>query len=266
MLIWAGFVAIIDLMMMTHKVNRPVADVRRKPDSRSERLNQLLFNEIVTGLGAKGDYVRIKGADRYTGWVRKDHLSPGSATSHSYLVDVPIATLIDEATGRFVGKLSFGTEITPLEKSESFARTDFCGKPAWISLGCIRRRTRQKPAWKTVQSYLQNLIGTPYLWGGRSGFGFDCSGLVQLVYNSCGHDLPRDSVDQRRRGRKISMKHLKPGDLIFSPGHVCIYYGSGQIIHSSERAGGVYIENLLPDLPDSRTDIYEKIQVVKRVI
>jgi hypothetical protein len=266
MLIWAGIVAIIDLMMKMHKINKSVVDVRRKPDSRSERLNQLLFNEIVTSIGKKGGYYCIRGADKYSGWVRSDHLSPGSATSHSYLVDVPVAALIDEATGRFVGKLSFGTEITLLERSESFARTDFSGKPAWISLGCIRRRTKRKPAWRTVQPYLENLIGTPYLWGGRSGFGFDCSGLVQLVYNSCGHNLPRDSVDQRRRGRKISMTHLKPGDLIFSPGHVCIYYGSGQIIHSSVRAGGLYIENLLPDLPDSRTDIYEKIQLVKRVI
>ena len=253
-------------MTKTHRVNRPVADVRRKPESRSERLNQLLFNEIVTNLGAKGDYVRIRGADKYSGWVRRDHLSPGSATRHSYFVDVPVAALIDYATGRFVGKLSFGTGITLLEKSESFARIDFCGQPAWISLGCVRRRTKRKLAWRTIQPYLENLTGTPYLWGGRSGFGLDCSGLVQLVYNACGYDLPRDSVDQRRRGRKVSMDHLKPGDLIFSPGHVCIYRGSGQIIHSSERAGGVYIENLLPDLPDSRTDIYKKIQLVKRVI
>jgi hypothetical protein len=266
MLIWAGFIAIIDLMTKTHMVNKPVADVRRMPKSGSERLNQLLFNEIVTSLGAKGDYVRIRGTDNYTGWVRKDRLSPGSAAIHSHLVDVPVAALIDEASGRFVGKLSFGTEITLLEKSESFARIDFYGKPAWISLGCVRRRIKRKLAWRTVQPYLENLIGTPYLWGGKSGYGLDCSGLVQLVYNSCGHNLPRDSVDQRRRGRKISMKHLKPGDLIFSPGHVCIYYGSGQIIHSSERAGGVYIENLLPDLQDSRTDIYEKVHLVKRVI
>jgi len=253
-------------MKKTYRVNRPVAEVYRKPDSQSERVNQLLFDETATYLAAKGDFIKVTGADGYTGWVRRCHLSAGTVARHPYFVDVPAAALIDEKTGRFVGKLSFGTQINLLEKSESFGRIDFSGYPAWISLGCVKRHTPGKSGWRIIHTYLENLIGTPYLWGGRSGFGLDCSGLVQLVYNSCGHKLPRDSVDQRRFGRKISTNGLKPGDLIFSPGHVCVYCGSGQIIHSSARAGGVYVENLLPDLPDSRDDIYGKIELIKRVI
>jgi cell wall-associated NlpC family hydrolase len=59
---------------------------------------------------------------------------------------------------------------------------------------------------------------------------------------------------------------MKPGDLIFSPNHVCIYYGSGRIIHSSARAGGVYIENLMPDLPNARVDIFNEIELVRRML
>jgi len=182
------------------------------------------------------------------------------------LVDVPVASLLDGSTGKFVGKLSFGTRISILEKTESFGRINFRGRDAWISLGCVGRRPRSKQTWRKIKSYLENLIGTPYLWGGRSGFGLDCSGIVQLVFNSCGHSLPRDSSDQRKSGRRVSVRNLKPGDLVFSPGHVSVYYGSGQIIHSSEKAGGVFVENLMPGLSNCRSDIFEKIELVKRLL
>jgi hypothetical protein len=266
MLIFVTEVMIIVAVRKQFSAYRPVVDVLQSPDSRAERINQLLLNQIVTCLDVDKDFGRIRSRDGYVGWARMDHLTGAVWTRPSHFVDVPVATLLDDNTGRFVGKLSFGTRILLLERNGSFARMSFSGKRAWISLGCIRKIFRKSCGWRTVRAYLGNLVGTPYLWGGRSGFGLDCSGLVQLVYGACGYDLPRDSLDQKRRGRKVSMAKLEPGDLIFSPGHVCVYCGSGRIIHSSQRVGGVYIENLLPDMPDSRTDIFDEIEVAKRVM
>jgi hypothetical protein len=216
--------------------------------------------------GKKSGFARIKSSDGYVGWSRADHLVPDTKRGYTHFVDVPIAALIDDRTDSIAGKLSFGTRIRLVDETESFGCIEFRGRTAWISLGCIRKLPRRKAAWHTVRTYLENLVGTPYLWGGRSGFGIDCSGLVQLVYNTCGYDLPRDSVDQKRRGRRVALRNLKPGDLIFSPGHVCVWFGKGKIIHASARAGGVYIENLLPDLDGSRSDIFDKIEIVKRVV
>ncbi len=266
MLIRDRLIAIVIVVMTQLRIDKPVVDVYGSPNPRGGRVNQLLFNEVVAHLGTRGDFIRIRGSDGYEGWIRMDQSATNLPARLTHLVDVPTAALLDERTGRIVGRLSFGTRILILEKDASFGLIGFGGKSALISMGCVRTVIARRLSWQTLRTYLDNLVGTPYFWGGRSGFGVDCSGLVQLIYNSCGYDLPRDSSDQRKRGRRVSVKSLKQGDLIFSPGHVCVYYGAGRIIHSSARAGGVYLENLLSDTSDSRTDIRSKVEMVKRVI
>ena len=98
----------------------------------------------------------------------------------------------------------------------------------------------------TAKSYLN----VPYVWGGTSVQGFDCSGFIQYVYGKHGVSLPRVTSDQYNAGTAISKSSLKPGDLVFfetyKPGasHVGIYLGNNQFIHASSGAGKVIISNL----------------------
>lgn len=98
----------------------------------------------------------------------------------------------------------------------------------------------------TAKSYLN----VPYVWGGTSAQGFDCSGFIQYVYGKHGVSLPRVTSDQYNAGTAISKSSLKPGDLVFfetyKPGasHVGIYLGNNQFIHASSGAGKVIISNL----------------------
>lgn len=89
-------------------------------------------------------------------------------------------------------------------------------------------------------------LGTPYLWGGTTPSGFDCSGFVQYVYRvAAGISLPRTTYDQIYSGVAVSYNDLKPGDLVFPhTGHVGIYVGNGQMIHSPSTGDVVKISSI----------------------
>lgn len=106
----------------------------------------------------------------------------------------------------------------------------------------------------TAKKYL----GVPYVWGGTSADGFDCSGLVQTVFAENRVSLPRGSGDQYRKGRKISKGGMRPGDLVFfrtytsGPSHVGIYAGDGKFIHAESSPRGVTVTPLSQPYWDER--------------
>jgi len=92
----------------------------------------------------------------------------------------------------------------------------------------------------------QTQLGVPYVYGGASPGGFDCSGLVTWVYGRLGIPLPHNAAALYSSGRPVSVSHLRPGDLIFfhGLGHVGIYIGHGQMIHAPQTGERVEIEAL----------------------
>ena len=90
-------------------------------------------------------------------------------------------------------------------------------------------------------SYACQFQGVPYVWGGTSPSGWDCSGFVQYVYRQYGVNLPRTSYDQGGCGSAVSYGSEQPGDLVCWGGHVGIYIGDGQVIHASSPGVGTVI-------------------------
>ena len=101
---------------------------------------------------------------------------------------------------------------------------------------------------KQIVTNAEKYLGTPYVWGGTSPGGFDCSGLVQYVYKQVGIALNRTSEEQFTQGTPVSKENLQPGDLVFfegsSPGHVAIYAGDGKIIAAPHKGDVVKIQSL----------------------
>lgn len=101
-------------------------------------------------------------------------------------------------------------------------------------------KTKLRPLVEIAKKYL----GTPYVWGGSTPNGFDCSGFTQYVYRESGKKIPRTSGEQAKVGMEISRDQLSEGDLVCFPGHVGIYLGDGKFIHAPRRGSFVKIDNL----------------------
>jgi cell wall-associated NlpC family hydrolase len=250
------------------KVIIPVTDLWLKPAFESSRLSQALFGEILEVLRSRQGYYYVKTPDQYHGWVNENHVSPVDKRRSLFataVVQRPVAGLYKSAAAKVVsGRLSFGTHIEYDHKLSG--RAKLVGNAWWISEDDIRMRFPAKKSASAIIKTLRLFIGVPYLWGGKSGFGLDCSGFVQLAYGFHGIALPRDTKDQVRAGKRVARKNMQSGDLIFMPGHVAVYMGKGWIIHSSIKAGGVKIESVEKSSKLYRADIAEKITQVRRVL
>ena len=110
--------------------------------------------------------------------------------------------------------------------------------------------------------------GTEYRWGGKSGRGIDCSGLVSSAYMQCGVLIYRDAkIVEGWPMHEVAFEDKKPGDALFFPGHVALYLGEGRYIHSTGAAasGGVVINSLEPEDPLYREDLVKSLYAVGSV-
>ena len=136
------------------------------------------------------------------------------------------------------GQIVFGAKPKPIKLYDPYTTTTLSGTAAG--------------QWETIYKALRSALGTPYVWGGESPGGFDCSGLVQWAFRKAGIKMPRLSYDQMKKGRRIKWKDLRPGDLIGwdntrrYPGadHIAVYIGNGKIIEAPRPGRSVQISGI----------------------
>ena len=119
-----------------------------------------------------------------------------------------------------------------------------------------------------VDAQAKKYKGTEYRWGGKSGRGIDCSGLVSSAYMQCGVLIYRDAkIVEGWPMHEVAFEDKKPGDALFFPGHVALYLGEGRYIHSTGAAvsGGVVINSLEPEDPLYRDDLVKSLYAVGSV-
>lgn len=220
---------------------------------------QALLGDRVVVVGRSGSWAKVVVPDQptpldrrgYPGWLPIVQLTthrPASESSTATVVARTTWLRTDDASARAVTEISFGTRLPRVGTSGGWVRvTTPTGRVQRVSAGAVVVRATGAGALTLSGSSLvrtaQMFTGLPYLWAGRSGFGFDCSGLTSLDYRVHGVTIPRDADAQAVRGRSVARGALAPGDLLFyATGghvhHVSMYAGSGRMVQAP-RTGSV---------------------------
>ena len=201
------------------------APTRNRPDHRAEMTSQFLFGETACVLDASQAFWKVRAnSDGYAGWIDARQFEELQQTNVS---QPPM--IVDD----FYGELPLGNEVHRLPMGaviHEYLQDSFHG---------ALRVVAPPTSVGEMLDYARRYLTTPYLWGGRSPWGIDCSGLVQMVFRAFGVALPRDSSEQIHHGQPVSdFAHAQPGDLAFFEGsgdHVGLILGEGEILHASGR-------------------------------
>jgi len=208
----------------------PVATLWAEPaeGESADRLTQLLLGDPALVLGSDGEWVRVVATDQaadgldprgYPGWLRADSVTSASTVDGPrYIVDSLHVELCAEPGGEPVlAGVAMGTLLTATgTPHDGWLPVSVAGVSAWAPLPGLAPCTAPGPVDPAaVVAFAGRLLGTPYLWGGLSPAGIDCSGLVHLAWRRYGVRLPRDAHDQYATTSPIPFGTERPGDLYF---------------------------------------------------
>lgn len=227
-------------------VRVPVAPMRPRPDRQTGIDTQLLFGEAVLVFDRQPDWCWVKSrVDGYVGYVPDDCLA-ADAGAPAHIVSAVRTFVYAEADMKSpaISALSMGSRLRITGETETRG-TRYALLAEGGAIIAAHGRLIEAIGEPDYVSIAARFVETPYLWGGRTAFGLDCSGLVQLSMMMAGRNAPRDSDMQAAGlGEPIAREMLARGDLVFWKGHVAIMETPDRIVHANGHTMTVAREDL----------------------
>ncbi len=243
-----------------------IADLRRTASLESPIDTQILFGETVTLYDEDEGWAWVQlASDGYVGYMSRDALAEGPTTpTHRVKVNRTFIYPAANMKQPIVAALTRGARITVAAQTGDFAQLAGGG---FVFAEHLDRLATGAPDFVAVA---EEFVGSPYLWGGKSSLGIDCSGLVQVALAEAGIAAPRDTdLQQAALGESLpvdtALGHLRRGDLVFWKGHVGIMRDPEILLH----ANGHHMLVAFEPLAEARARIRQKgageITAIKRI-
>ena len=240
-----------------------IIPLRIEPSDKSELVSQLLYGEHFKVLEQRKSWSKIRVAfDNYEGWIDNKQFLEVSEDNYKSLQNSTSKLSIDLV--EFIQDEY--NELYPISLGSSLNSTSLLNHS--YDGNSVEGQYEKDDFIKTAFLYLN----APYLWGGRSPFGIDCSGFTQMVYKLCGYELLRDASQQATQGEALSfIEESEPGDLAFFDNaegiiiHVGIIMKDNYIIHAH---GKVRIDRIdHTGIYDANKKMYtHKLRVIKKIV
>jgi hypothetical protein len=247
-------------------VNVPVADMFSKPTTEADVVSQAIYGSLVSVVPepeVPADWVKVRTSDDYVGWVRRPELAaePAAQGGATVRVDSLAAHVYiepDVTSHRPMLTVPYESRLNLVAAAEGadaarWRRVRLVdGRLGWIQAGDIAEEDGTLDVEASI-ALARRFIGVTYTWGGRSSFGFDCSGFTQMLMRRRGIHMPRDAQPQADWTGLVAVEReaLQPGDLLFFGRnatritHTGYYIGGGQFIHDTTSGRpGVQISSL----------------------
>ena len=250
-------------------VNSPVANIYESHTFKSELITQALLWEKLLILDQNDTWYKVKQKDGYVGWIHSFYIISSLIYNENellkndnnwYWVKDRFCEAILNNNSKIL--ISFGSLIPFIKDLKHPFVILPNGDKARLRKKSLLSYTKNH-CLENIITYSKELIGIPYLWGGRSAYGYDCSGLIQSIYAINGYDFPRDCSIQVKSDliEEISSNKIKKGDLIYfidnkNISHVGIFLNNKQYLHSS---GQVKINSINKNDDDFNDKLYNMI-------
>ena len=260
----------------------PVANMYLLPSEKADVVSQAIYGSNVKLLESRGEWSRIETADHYRGWTPSRYLriiltgngyatagptvqveslfaniyAEPDVTKHKPVVTIPFEAKLEVVPGDPKGS-GKGTSKGTEESHEGWLHVRLAGQTlAWIQASDVVAEPKPLTIQESIE-LAKRFLGLPYLWGGRSSYGFDCAGFTQMLVRARGINMPRDADQQAawKGVARIERTNRQAGDLLFFGSsekqitHTGMYIGDGQFIHDTTSGHPIVQISRLDDEP-----------------